>query len=113
MSERDQPSWFQDDVEKPSGLPVGFKYQPDLITADEERALVGQIEKLPFKEFEFHGFTGKRRVVSFGWQYDFGGRALRKADDIPPFLLPLRERAARFAGLAPTNLDRKSTRLNS
>jgi hypothetical protein len=28
------------------------------------------IKVLPFREFEFHGFTGKRRIVSFGWRCD-------------------------------------------
>src|SRR5215216_2171854 len=83
-------------------LPEGFGYKPELIGPPEEDALVARIRELPFREFEFHGYLGKRRVVSFGWQYDFsGGGALRKADDIPEFLLSLRERAARFAELEP------------
>jgi alkylated DNA repair dioxygenase AlkB len=82
----------------PASLPEGFRYQPDLISADEERMLVERIEDLPFKEFEFHGFLGKRRVVAFGWKYDYGERTLRRSDDIPDFLEPLREKAARFAG---------------
>ena len=82
-------------------LPEGFEYQPEMISPDEERELVRQIEPLPLKEFEFHGYTGKRRVVSFGWRYDFNDRQLQKADDIPPFLEPLRARAAAFAGLEP------------
>jgi alkylated DNA repair dioxygenase AlkB len=86
-------------------LPEGFKYQPDIISADEELQLVRQIEMLPFKEFEFQGFVGKRRVVSYGWRYDFNDRELQKADDIPPFLLPLRQRAALFAGLGPTDFQ--------
>ena len=61
---------------------------------------------LPFKEFEFHGYLGKRRVVSFGWQYEFSGAGrLRKADNIPKYLLPLRERAATFANLKPDELQ--------
>jgi alkylated DNA repair dioxygenase AlkB len=43
-------------------------------------------------------------VVSYGWRYDFNERAIRKAEDIPAFLLPLREAAAGFAGLAPEQL---------
>ena len=89
----------------PSKLPEGFKYQPDVITLDEERELVRHIEPLPFKEFEFHGFTGKRRVVSFGWRYDYGERGLQRANDIPPFLMPLRERAAQFAGLGANDFQ--------
>lgn len=86
-------------------FPPGFRYQPDVITPDEERALLAEIRGLPFRDFEFHGYTGKRRVVSYGWQYDFEARRLRKADDIPPFLLPLREVAARFAGMCPERLQ--------
>jgi alkylated DNA repair dioxygenase AlkB len=44
------------------------------------------------------------RVVSFGWHYDFSARHLRKADDIPDFLLALRPAAAAFAGLEPEEL---------
>ena len=43
-------------------------------------------EVLPFKEFEFHGFTGKRRTVSFGWRYDFNGGGLSKTEDMPDVL---------------------------
>jgi alkylated DNA repair dioxygenase AlkB len=86
-------------------LPRGFKYRSELITPDEERALLREVEALPFKEFEFHGFLGKRRVVSFGWRYDFDERALRRAGCMPAFLLPLRQRAAAFAGLGPDALQ--------
>ena len=83
--------------------PAGFRYAEELITPKEERELIGRIEKLPLKEFEFHGYTGKRRVVSFGWHYDFGSFSLNRVEDIPDFLKPLRERAASFAALAPEN----------
>ena len=65
----------------------------------EEETLLTHVRNLPFREFEFHGYTGKRRVVSFGWKYDFSGQKLREADAIPEFLLPLRNRAAAFARL--------------
>ena len=78
----------------------GFRYEPELIQAAEAEALVARVQELPFQEFEFHGYKGKRRVVSFGWKYEFsGGGELRKADEIPEFLLSLRSRAALFAGV--------------
>jgi alkylated DNA repair dioxygenase AlkB len=85
--------------DKPSEFPDGFRYAPDVISRAEETALVAEVERLPFKEFEFQGFLGKRRVVSFGWRYDFNGGGFKKTETIPDFLLPLRARAARFAGL--------------
>ena len=82
-------------------LPEGFRYRPDLITLNAEKEILSRIPDLPFKEFEFHGFLGKRRVVSFGWRYDYGGAQLRKADQIPIWLLRLRESAGTFAGIEP------------
>jgi alkylated DNA repair dioxygenase AlkB len=89
----------------PPELPPGFKYQPDLIEPREERALVRRIESLPLKEFEFQGFLGKRRIVSYGWRYDFNGGGLQKTEDMPDFLLPVRGAAAAFAGLEPDELQ--------
>ena len=86
-------------------LPEGMRYAPRLISVDEEQALLPQLRALPFKEFEFHGFLGKRRTVSFGWRYDFNGGGLQKGDAIPEFLLAVRKRAAHFAGLEPSSLE--------
>jgi alkylated DNA repair dioxygenase AlkB len=97
----DQPSLFA----TPGDLPDGMRYAADLISPDEERALVADVAGLPFREFEFHGFLGKRRTVSFGWGYDFNGGGLRQAGGIPDFLLPVRARAAEFAGLDPAALE--------
>jgi alkylated DNA repair dioxygenase AlkB len=93
-----QSSFFEEELE-------GFRYRPELIGPHDEAVLVTRVRELPFKEFEFHGYLGKRRVVSFGWQYDFTGSGLRKAEDIPEFLLPLRAAAAAFAGMKPEDFQ--------
>jgi len=89
----------------PAVLPAGFRYHPNLISNDEERRLAKHIAGLPLKEFEFQGFLGKRRIVSFGWRYDFNGGGLQKTEDMPAFLLPVREQAAAFAGMPPERLQ--------
>jgi alkylated DNA repair dioxygenase AlkB len=71
------------------------------VSPDDEQELLQHVRDLPFKEFQFHGFVGKRRTVSYGWHYDFNERVLRRTDDLPEFLLALRKDAARFAGLPP------------
>lgn len=86
-------------------LPEGFRYQPDVVPPDDERALLQRVRELPFRDFEFRGYVGKRRVVSFGWRYDFSERTLREADAIPSFLHSLRETAAGFAGLPAAELQ--------
>lgn len=86
-------------------LPDGFAYQAELLPPEMERMLVQELEQLPLQEFQFQGYVGKRRVISFGWEYDFNDRLLRPAEALPPFLLPLRELAAAFAGLATADLQ--------
>ena len=84
--------------------PEGFRYLADVLPPEEERELVQQIQGLPLKEFEFHGYVGKRRVLSYGWHYDFSDERLQQTDEIPAFLHNLREHAATFAGLTPEDL---------
>jgi alkylated DNA repair dioxygenase AlkB len=98
-----QPGFFDGAVgtRKADSSPEGLLYRPGFIGRGDEEALVARVRKLPFRDFEFHGHTGKRRVVSFGWRYDFSGRRIQKADDIPDYLLPVRAAAAAFAGLEP------------
>ncbi len=79
----------------------GFSYRSELLDQAEEEVLLSHVGTLPFREFEFHGYTGKRRVVSFGRKYDFSGQKLREAEAIPEFLRPLRIRAASFVGRNP------------
>ena len=100
-----QPDLFAPLPALPPALPEGFKYEADLVSAGEGRALVAAFADLQFRDFEFQGYVGKRRVVSFGWQYDFNTRELRRTDDMPAFLLPLRDKAAAFAGLAGAALQ--------
>lgn len=86
-------------------LPEGVRYQDEVIGAEEEAALLAEIAGLPFAAFEFRGYLGARRVVSFGWKYDFGQRSLHEAGEMPGFLAPLRAAAGRFAGIAPASLE--------
>jgi alkylated DNA repair dioxygenase AlkB len=86
-------------------IPEGFRYKSGIITVEQERELITRIEPLPFREFEFQGYLGKRRVVSFGWRYDYERKELKEATDIPEFLFPLRETAARFADVRPEALQ--------
>jgi alkylated DNA repair dioxygenase AlkB len=85
--------------------PAGLRHAPALVDAIEQADLLAAFAALPFAPFEFHGWLGARRVVSFGWRYDFTARALHRVDDMPPFLRELRERAAAFAGMEPARLQ--------
>ena len=94
---------MQDDLffDLSQSLPDRFRYKADAISQATQDELLTWIPTLPFKAFDFHGYQGKRGVVSFGWKYDFTLATLQKADDIPDILFPLRDIPANFAGMAP------------
>ena len=92
-------------LEPDAALPQGFVYRPALISADEEAELAARFGELEFRAFEFHGYFGKRRVVSYGLRYDFADSKMHQAEEIPGFLRPLRDRAASLAGIAPARFE--------
>ena len=84
----------------------GLNYQTEFIDSIYEARLLAAVQALSFREFEFHGYLGKRRIVSFGWRYEYSGRGeLKPAAEIPDFLRDLRMRAAWLAGLEPGALE--------
>jgi alkylated DNA repair dioxygenase AlkB len=88
-----------------TAMPDGFRHGEELLSPEEEQAYAAAFAELPFQSFEFHGYLGKRRIVSFGFRYDYSGRALRESAGIPALLLPLREKAAAFAGVPEAGLQ--------
>ena len=84
-----------------AAAPPGLTFREEFVNDEEQGALLAAAERLSFKPFEFHGWTGNRETVSFGWRYDFNQARVEPAEPIPGFLLPLRERAAALAGIDP------------
>src|SRR4051812_28878177 len=78
--------------------PPGFRYVPDAVAPAEEQNLLAIFEDLPFEPFQFHGYTGLRRIVSFGFRYDYGARRVRGSDPLPTFLQALQAKAASLCG---------------
>jgi len=83
-------------------MPVvaGFDQADAIVTPDEEAALIACIDAADLAPFRFQGWLGKRLTQSYGWRYDFDTARLSQGDPLPAWLLPLRDRAAAFAGLA-------------
>lgn len=98
---RQQPDLF----ETPPLLPEGLRHGAEAVSVDEADRLVEAFASLPFQAFDFHGFKGNRRVVSYGWRYDFSAATLTSTEPLPVFLEPARRAAAAFAGLEPAVLE--------
>jgi alkylated DNA repair protein (DNA oxidative demethylase) len=79
--------------------PAGFFLRHDFIDSREEQTLVETIAGLEFAKVEMHGGVAKRRTVHYGWTYGYTSRAARPGTEIPAFLLPVRSRAAEWAGI--------------
>lgn len=85
-------------------LPAGLHYAERWMTPREQAALIKRLVDVAVSPFRFQGWIGKRQTASFGWHYDFDRASFATAAPIPDFLLPARDNAAAFAGLAPDDL---------
>jgi alkylated DNA repair dioxygenase AlkB len=89
-------------------VPDGFIYRQNFIPEAEEHELIREIQELHLTPFKYYQFTGKRRTVSFGWEYEFGKSDITTAPDIPAVLLPVRTRAGNLFNLDPNSLIQTS-----
>ncbi len=78
-----------------------MRYEEDFLSREEESALVARIAQLPLAHMKYQQYTARRRVVSYGGQYDYSAQRLNQAEPLPAWLDPLRERAGAWAGIAP------------
>jgi alkylated DNA repair dioxygenase AlkB len=81
--------------------PDGLVYREDFISAEEERALLAEIDRISFSEVVFHGYPAKRTVAHFGVDYEYDSGAVSVSGSLPAWLDPLRERCEQLAGVAP------------
>jgi alkylated DNA repair dioxygenase AlkB len=80
-------------------LPDGFAYQPDFIQSEEESDLLRILPDLNWRSFKFQGYVARRRIVSYGFEYDRSSRRTSATEPLPEFLQSLKQRSAAWAGL--------------
>ncbi|MDR6535708.1 alpha-ketoglutarate-dependent dioxygenase AlkB [Variovorax soli] len=96
-----QPSLFD---EPPAALLEGWSYEKDFLDEHEERELLRIVQALPLEQMRYKDYTARRRGISFGGHYDFDANRLQPSPDLPPALLPLRDKVARWMQVAPEML---------
>jgi alkylated DNA repair dioxygenase AlkB len=77
----------------------GLASRLDMVNEAEERALITAIDATDLTPFRFQGWMGRRLTSSFGFSYDFETQRAARADPIPAWLLPIRDRMAAFVGI--------------
>jgi alkylated DNA repair protein (DNA oxidative demethylase) len=84
-----------------SALVPGLAQAGNIIDPSDEADLIARIDATDLSPFRFQGWLGKRLTHSFGWRYDFDTAQFAATEPMPDWLLPVREKAAAFAGMAP------------
>ena len=64
-------------------VPEGFSYFSDFLSCGEEDRLLRFVRELPLHPMHFQGYEAKRKVESYGYDYDFTSRDLRPGKPIP------------------------------
>jgi alkylated DNA repair dioxygenase AlkB len=81
-------------------FPEGFLYFPKFLTEQEEKELILEISKIKLHTFTFQGFEAKRKVASFGYDYNFNKGCLAKGKAIPPVFDPVIKKVSDFLSLS-------------
>jgi alkylated DNA repair dioxygenase AlkB len=84
-------------------VPEGFTYMENFVDEEEERNLFQEIAKLTLHSFNFKGFEARRKVASFGYDWNFDKQQLSKGKDIPMMFIPVIEKVAGHLGMKREN----------
>jgi len=89
------------------GAPLvpGLAYCDAFVGSGEEERLIAHIAAAGLTPFQFQQWEGKRLTRSFGWTYDFQTGRFAPGEPMPDWTVPIRERAAAFAGIEPASLE--------
>ena len=93
-------SLHQLDFFAPAPLVPGLRLAEGFLDLEAQAELAARVDGQALAPFRFHQWQGKRLTASFGYAYDFSRGRVLEAPPIPEWLLPVRERAAAFAGVA-------------
>lgn len=85
----------------PLDYPPGFTYFPSFISEIEEATLVEAVAALELSAFMFQGYAAKRKTASFGFDYSFRDKHLKKGNPIPESFDWLIGKVARQAQVSP------------
>jgi DNA oxidative demethylase len=92
------------DLFAPAAVVPGLRVTEDFLDPAEEGDLIARLAGEALAPFKFQGWEGKRLTASFGYSYDFERGRIAEAPPLPDWLIPLQDRAARFAGFDPEAL---------
>jgi alkylated DNA repair dioxygenase AlkB len=78
----------------------GFTYTDRFLSPDEHKSLLDYVQTFTLHAFLFQGYEAKRKVASFGYDYNFENRKLKNGSPIPDGFIPLIGKVAAEIGIA-------------
>jgi DNA oxidative demethylase len=88
----------------PFEQPDGVFLRPDVITREDESALLERFDALRWDPIVIRGQAARRTARHFGLGYDYEARTPRPGDPIPDWIEPARRAGAGLAKVAPEEL---------
>jgi alkylated DNA repair dioxygenase AlkB len=85
-------------------FPPGFSYFANFLSEEEEVQLLEAVMNVELHTLLFQGFEAKRKVESFGYDYNFDKRSITKGREIPAQFNFLVEKVASFLHLPKDDL---------
>lgn len=83
-------------IDLPSRLGNGLVYRPDFLTPEEEAEILTVIPKLHLYKPRYGEYEAKRRVIGFGWGYDFDKKQFIPGPPLPQFLTKIQHKIAKW-----------------
>ena len=88
----------------PAEEPDGLLLRPEVISRQEETALLERFETLHWDAIVIRGQAARRTARHFGLSYDYEARTPEPGEAIPDWVEPPRRAAAELAGVASEDL---------
>ena len=82
--------------------PPGLRFVPGFLSRAEADELLDLVATLTLVEARYKDYTAKRRVASFGGQFDYTAMQLKNGPAIPDMFAPLIDQIAGWLGVAPS-----------
>ena len=83
----------------------GFSYFPEFLSEKEEMKLLEAVLSINLHPLIFQGFEAKRKVESFGYDYNFDNRLISKGKEIPKQFNFLLDKVAEFLSMSPSDFS--------
>ena len=88
----------------PAEEPDGLRLRPEVISRQDETALLERFETLNWEPIVIRGQAARRTARHFGLSYDYESRTPQSGEAIPDWVEPPRRAAAEFGGVRPEDL---------